>query len=600
MDTNAWVTDRTFVGLGRRPTRENNLHLLDYNSTGQYTLRYELLPAEDNEPPTSTVSELADKSRPSFLVRWTGQDNPGGSGIVSFDVFFSENGGPFVRWLQATPATSALFQGTLGKSYAFYTVAVDRAGNRESPPAAPQAQTTVVLENQAPVFAPQTNTVIVEGTTLAMTVTATDPDGDTVIYELGAGASPGLVLNPATGQLNWATAGPQGPSTNQITIAARDTGIPPLSATQSFDVIVLEQNLAPTIEPVPDLTVAEQVLLTFTNAASDVDLPAQKLTFTPGQRAPSGASVNPTTGLFTSRPNEFQGGTNYLISVIVTDDGSPALSATNSFTVTVLDTRPDFLIQMGTTAVPTNGAGLLPISLQSGAPFNQINLALRVSGDRLADLYLTNLAAQVGPAALVPMGSNEYGVQFTSRAGPNVHSAVAVVEGVSLAGVRTDGITAKGRAGTGRVIIVSTEPILDVKLTNSQIALTLYALPGAPYTIEKNNSIDTTGGWLPDNTVTPTDLQTDLPLRPMTQPIGFFRARTGGAPTLLSIRLDGNKVVLDWPMSCANCVLLQSPNVGPNAPWTPSTAQPHVVNDRYQVVLPLDNQRLFLRLQPPP
>ncbi|MGC8989657.1 MAG: hypothetical protein ACP5MD_06005, partial [Verrucomicrobiia bacterium] len=399
--------------------------------------------------------------------------------------------------------------------------------------------------------------------------------------------------------------------------------------------------------------------------------------------------VNPTTGLFTWRPNEFQGGTNYLISVIVTDDGSPALSATNSFTVTVLDTRPDFLIQMGTTAVPTNGAGLLPISLQSGAPFNQINLALRVSGDRLTDLYLTNLAAQVGPAALVPMGSNKYGVQFTSRAGQliqgdftlarlgfrdvsNVHSAVAIVEGVSLAGVRTDGITAKGRAGTGRVIIVGTEPILDVKLANSQVALTLYALPGAPYTIEKNNSIDTTGGWLPDNTVTPTDLQTDLPLRPMTQPIGFFRTRTGGAPTLLSIRLDGNKVVLewsvacancvlmeadslkpdalwtrsplqpqvvggvyrvellhrnstkfyrleqaadnpdlrirlqgnqvvlDWPMSCGNCVLLQSSSVGTAALWTPSTAQPQAVNDRYQVVLPLGNQRLFLRLQPPP
>jgi len=258
------------------------------------------------------------------------------------------------------------------------------------------------------------------------------------------------------------------------------------------------------------------------------------------------------------------------------------------------------------------------------------------------------------------------------RVAPNVHSAVAVVEGVSLAGLRTDGITAKGRAGTGRVIIVGTEPIIDAKLTNSQIALTLYALPGASYTIEKNNSSDTPGGWTPDNTVTPTDLRTDLPLHPITQPIRFFRARTGGAPTLLSIRLDGNKVVLewsiacancvlmeadslkpdarwtrsplqpqvvggvyrvellhpdstkfyrlqqaadnadlrislhgnqvviDWPMSCANCVLLQSPNVGRNALWTPSTAQPQVVNDRYQVTLPVGDQHLFLRLQPPP
>ena len=35
------TTDRTFIGLARRPIRENILHLLDYNSTGNYTLTYE-------------------------------------------------------------------------------------------------------------------------------------------------------------------------------------------------------------------------------------------------------------------------------------------------------------------------------------------------------------------------------------------------------------------------------------------------------------------------------------------------------------------------------------------------------------------------------
>ena len=32
----------------------------------------------------------------SFLVSWSGSDDPGGSGIASFDIFVSDNGGPFV------------------------------------------------------------------------------------------------------------------------------------------------------------------------------------------------------------------------------------------------------------------------------------------------------------------------------------------------------------------------------------------------------------------------------------------------------------------------------------------------------------------------
>ena len=35
---NFWQTDRTFIGGGQRPILENKLHLVDHNSTGQYTL----------------------------------------------------------------------------------------------------------------------------------------------------------------------------------------------------------------------------------------------------------------------------------------------------------------------------------------------------------------------------------------------------------------------------------------------------------------------------------------------------------------------------------------------------------------------------------
>jgi len=87
-------------------------------------------------PPS--VAELA------FPVEWSGQDDAGGSGIGGYDVFVSDNGGPFVLWLQGTKSTSTDYSGDWGHTYAFYSVAVDHVGHREEAPLDPDTQTTVV------------------------------------------------------------------------------------------------------------------------------------------------------------------------------------------------------------------------------------------------------------------------------------------------------------------------------------------------------------------------------------------------------------------------------------------------------------------------
>src|SRR5204862_380370 len=81
-------------------------------------------------------------------------------------------------------------------------------------------------------------------------------------------------------------------------------------------------------------TISELSTLVVTNTAIDTDLPANTLTFALVS-GPSGVSVNPTTGVLTWTPTEAQGPSTNTITVKVTDDGTPALSATNSFTVVV-------------------------------------------------------------------------------------------------------------------------------------------------------------------------------------------------------------------------------------------------------------------------
>jgi RHS repeat-associated protein len=97
----------------------------------------------DAGPPTSSVNPLPMASSPSFTVSWAGMDDAGGSGIAFFDVYVSDNGGPFVAWLTGTSRTSAPFTGIVGHQYSFFSVATDDVGNREATPTAGQATTVV-------------------------------------------------------------------------------------------------------------------------------------------------------------------------------------------------------------------------------------------------------------------------------------------------------------------------------------------------------------------------------------------------------------------------------------------------------------------------
>src|SRR2546425_11858755 len=77
----------------------------------------------------------------------------------------------------------------------------------------------------------------------------------------------------------------------------------------------------------------ELTTLTVTNTATDGDLPANVLTYQL-VAPPTGASIS-ASGVVSWTPSEAQGPSTNTFTTIVTDNGTPALSATNSFTVTV-------------------------------------------------------------------------------------------------------------------------------------------------------------------------------------------------------------------------------------------------------------------------
>jgi hypothetical protein len=95
--------------------------------------------------PTSTIAPLpATVPSTSFTVSWSGSD-PGGPGIATYTVYYSDNGGPWTAGLTDTTQTSATFTGYAGHTYQFYSVATDGLGITQPTPTAAQATTTVQL-----------------------------------------------------------------------------------------------------------------------------------------------------------------------------------------------------------------------------------------------------------------------------------------------------------------------------------------------------------------------------------------------------------------------------------------------------------------------
>ena len=105
----------------------------------------EALVTLDADPPASAVDALpAVSTTTSVAVSWSGTDGAG-SGVGSYDLFVSVDGGSFQPWLAATAATAATYTAQNGQQLAFYSVARDNAGNREATPGAAQASTRVEL-----------------------------------------------------------------------------------------------------------------------------------------------------------------------------------------------------------------------------------------------------------------------------------------------------------------------------------------------------------------------------------------------------------------------------------------------------------------------
>jgi hypothetical protein len=196
---------------------------------------------------------------------------------------------------------------------------------------------TVNEVNTSPIVGAISDQSINEGATVSFNAIASDSDvpAQTLTYSLDPGAPAGATIHPTTGAFNWSPTEAQGPGNYPVTIRVTDNGSPNLNFAETFAIIVGESNSPPVLTPVANQTVSAGFQVTITNTAVDPDLPINALSFTLDSGAPGGASIHPTSGVFTWTPSAAQAPSTNLITVRVTDNGLPSLSDAKSFTLVV-------------------------------------------------------------------------------------------------------------------------------------------------------------------------------------------------------------------------------------------------------------------------
>ncbi len=105
----------------------------------------------DNVAPTSSINPLPTYSPNSFTVSWSGTDYaPSGcapSGVASYIIWYQVNNGSFVKWIDGTTLTSAVFNASgfgigNGATVGFRSQAIDYAGNKQ--PAGNATASTII------------------------------------------------------------------------------------------------------------------------------------------------------------------------------------------------------------------------------------------------------------------------------------------------------------------------------------------------------------------------------------------------------------------------------------------------------------------------
>ena len=242
----------------------------------------------------------------------------------------------------------------------------------------------------------------VEGAPVGFAVNATGPAAAGAASYSLVGAPAGAAIN-SSGAFAWTpTEAQDGLHEFAVNLTASGN-----STVRTFRVLVAEDNEAPVIEPVENVTAYELSEIRFDVRATDADLPAQRLLYALSGPVPWGSAVLPN-GTFVWTPSIYDGGETYAFNVTVSDGfggsygGDLAGKSFALFNVTVRDAPREAPPPITVVRVYSESSGAhyegaaVPIAVEFSAPVDvtddSLRLELDVGSGAVAEAVYSRLA----------------------------------------------------------------------------------------------------------------------------------------------------------------------------------------------------------------
>jgi hypothetical protein len=429
---------------------------------------------------------------------------------------------------------------------------------------------------------------------LTFTVSATDSNVPSLplFYSIITPLPWGATFNASTGVFSWTPTETQGNGTTTTLTIRVSNG--QFSTDSSVNITVNEVNVAPRLATIPAQSVNEGSLVTFTAVGSDTDIPANTLTYSL-LNAPSGATIDPGTGVFNWTPTEAQGPGTFNFTVRVSDGN---LTADRPVTVTVneVNTAPAL-------------AAIPPKTVSEG-----VQLSFTAAGtdaDIPANILTYSLIGAPAGAA-INSSTGSFTWTPTEAQGPGSFNFTVRVSDGSLTADRTAAVTVH-EVNTAPTLAAIEAQTVD---EGSQLSFTVsgtdgdlpadsltYSLIGAPV----GAAIDSSTGlftWTPDEAQGPGTFEFAVRVHDGTasadRPVSVEVNEVNTAPVLTAIAtqsVDAGKLLsftatatdTDFPVNPLSFSLVNGPagaTIHPlsgNFTWTPSESQVGTSNFAIQV-----------------
>lgn len=248
------------------------------------------------------------------VLSWSGSNLPAGAAV--------------------NPTTGALTWTPSYTQSGLYNAIILTVSDGHGGTAAASLSIGVVNVNRPPVVNLVPSQTVNENTTLTVTPTASDADGD-ALHWWGDTTLPGGTVNPSTGVWTWTPDYTAAGVYNNVGLVCSDAqgGV----VTAPFRVTVNDVNRAPTVGTVANRSIMAGYQVRLSTTASDPD--GDAITWS-GVRLPSGASVNQFTGVFSWTPTIAQAGTYSNIGLRASDPKGGSATAVFTLTVRLVNHAP--------------------------------------------------------------------------------------------------------------------------------------------------------------------------------------------------------------------------------------------------------------------